>query len=836
MGIVYRALDSHLDRLVAIKILPPPALASADRKRRFVLEAKAASALNHPNIVTIYDIDSAEVDGAPVHYIAMEFVQGETLDRLIGHKGLRLRDALKYAIQMADALAAAHAAGIVHRDLKPANVMVTPQGQVKLLDFGLAKLAEKAEPDPYADTLHAEAAPLTEEGTVLGTVAYMSPEQAEGLKLDARTDIFSFGSVFYEMITGRQAFSGRSKLESMSAILHKDPQPLTQAIPGLLPEIDRIVGRCMKKDPERRWQSMADLKVALEELREELESSQVTTQKPRVPKPVEPALWQRLALALLGGVVLAAAPAVYVARQFLHPAPASFARLTFRHGDIVSANFSPDGNVIYGAEWDGTPSTLYSARPGDRESRPLGLPTGSILSVSPSGEMLLTLGDSLTGTLARAPLSGGTPREVLENVSGADWGADGESMAVVRQVDGKTRLEYPVGKVLYQTDADELTVPRVSPDGKLVAYLDQDAMAGDYQLCLIGQDHPRQVLSKGWRGTGRLGWSPNGREIWLSGSQFGADPGLYAVDLSGRVRLVAQLAGRIMLQDVARDGRVLINSVNSRVGILFLSPDSPAIRDLAWMDASMPADLSDDGKWLLFLELSYSEGRNTAMYLRKTDGSPAVKVGWGTHPALSPDAKWVACIRQEQGRSEVALLPTGPGESRTAGAAGMLYETVEWFPDGKHVLIAGSAAGKPVRSWVASLDGGGLRPLTPEGVRATRISPDGLSYLVVGADKLLLGSMAGGAPKPLCDLEPGESLIRWSGDGRYLFLRQTLRRDMRINRLAVATGHRETWREAKVPEVGAVFFGKAAMSADGQSVACSFQHDIADLYVVTGLK
>jgi WD40 repeat protein len=361
-------------------------------------------------------------------------------------------------------------------------------------------------------------------------------------------------------------------------------------------------------------------------------------------------------------------------------------------------------------------------------------------------------------------------------------------------------------------------------------------MAGDYLLCVVGKDHPRQVLSKGWRGTGRLCWSKNGGEIWISGVQAGGDPGLYAVDLSGRQRLISQLAGRILLQDVARDGRVLISVGNSRVGILFVSPDSSSVRDLAWMDVSMPYDLSDDGKLLLFAELSYSQGRNSAIYVRKTDGSPAVRVGWGAHPALSPDGKWVACIRHEEARSEVALLPTGPGESRTAGAEGMRYETVEWYPDGKHVLITGAADGKPVRSWVASLEGGGLRPLTPEGVRATRISPDGLSYLVAGADKLLLGAVSGGAPMPLCDLEPGESVIRWSGDGRYLFLRQTLRRDMRISRMAVATGRRETWREVKVPEVGAVFFGRAAMSADGTALACSFQHDIADLWVVTGLK
>src|SRR5580658_5435725 len=238
MGVVYKAIDSHLDRTVAIKVLGASA-ASPDHEKRFVQEAKSASSLNHANIVTIYDIDTQEVDGAPVRYIAMEYVAGATLDQLIGRKGLRVRTALKYAAQIADALATAHAAGIVHRDLKPSNLIVTPQGVVKVLDFGLAKLNEEAEADAFAETVHGEGVPLTEEGTILGTVAYMSPEQAEGKKVDARSDIFSFGSVFYEMVTGQRAFTGGSKLASLSAVLHKEPQPPSQTVADLPPELER---------------------------------------------------------------------------------------------------------------------------------------------------------------------------------------------------------------------------------------------------------------------------------------------------------------------------------------------------------------------------------------------------------------------------------------------------------------------------------------------------------------------------------------------------------------------------------------------------------------------
>src|SRR5271170_1343368 len=281
MGVVYKAVDSHLDRTAAIKVLVASAV-SADREKRFVQEAKTASSLNHANIVTIYDIDTAEIDGKPVRYIAMEFVAGETLDHLIGRKGLGVRTALKYASQIADALAAAHAAGIIHRDLKPSNVMVTPQGVVKVLDFGLAKLNEETESDAdaFAETMHGDGGPLTEEGTILGTVAYMSPEQAEGKKVDARSDIFSFGSMLYEMVTGQRAFAAGSKLSSLSAVLHTEPQPASRAVPDVPLELDRIIARCLKKDPVRRWQSMADVKVALDELRDEMESSSIDRRRP----------------------------------------------------------------------------------------------------------------------------------------------------------------------------------------------------------------------------------------------------------------------------------------------------------------------------------------------------------------------------------------------------------------------------------------------------------------------------------------------------------------------------------------------------------------------------
>lgn len=836
MGVVYKAVDSRLGRTAAIKILSTSAM-SAERERRFVQEAKAASSLNHPNIVTIYDIDTQDVDGKPMQYIAMEYVAGETLDQLIGKKGLRIRDVLKYAIQIADALAAAHAAGIVHRDLKPSNVIVTPQGVVKILDFGLAKLTEAGEADAYAETMHGEGSPLTEEGTILGTVAYMSPEQADGKTVDSRSDVFSFGSVVYEMATGHRAFSGGSKLSSLSAVLFKDPQPASQTVADIPPELDRIIGRCLKKDPERRWQTMADVKVALEELRDELDSSNFAH---AIPSPVvgrtsRARVWT--GLGVLAGVLLGVALHLSYQRAYSRPAePPSFQRLTFRRGDVTSAKFAPGETVVYSAEWDGAPSTLFSAQPGNREARALALPSARVLAISPSGEMAILLGGEDVGTLARVPFGGGSPRQVLEGVSGADWGPDGDSLAVVRAVGGKFRLEYPIGTVLYETEKRPPMMPRVSTDGKLVAFFDFDVEVGDYSLCIVGSSHPRQVLSHGWRAIGALNWSPDDREVWFSGGQLGGDPALFAVTLSGVRRLVTQTGGIIVMQDVARDGRVLLSTVNSRLGILYLPPKGGPERDLAWLDSSLIYELSNDAQSLVFVELSNGQGRNSAIYLRKTDGSPAVQLGYGNRPALSPDGKWVACIHHELERSRLMLLPTGPGESQFAKIDGMHFDGVEWFPDNKRILFTGNETGHQTRSWIYDLETNKTSPVTPEGTRGMRVSPDSQWFVTLDPHKLLLSPVGGGNSKTVIDLQAGESVVRWSGDGRYLFLQQRDPAGIKISRLEIATHRKEPWLVVKVPEPGAQFFGPLALSADGKACAATFQRDLANLFLVRGLK
>ena len=378
-------------------------------------------------------------------------------------------------------------------------------------------------------------------------------------------------------------------------------------------------------------------------------------------------------------------------------------------------------------------------------------------------------------------------------------------------------------------------MPRVSADGKLVAFFDFDMEVGDYALCVAGPGHPKQVLSRGWRSLGALNWSPDDHEVWFSGGQPGGDPALYAVNLSGAQRLVTQTGGIIVMQDVARDGRVLLSTVNSRLGISFIPP-SGTPRDLAWLDASLMYDLSNDAQSIVFVELSNGQGRNSAIYLRKTDGSPAIQLGYGNRPSLSPDGKWVACIHHDADKSSLMLLPTGPGETQFPKIDGMHFDVVEWFADNKHILFTGNETGHATRTWMYDLETNKATPLTPEGTRGTRVSPDGKWFVTMDPHKLLLSPIGGGETKTVTDLLPGESVARWSGDGRYLFLQQHEPGNVKVTRLDVATARREPWLVVKVPEPGASFLGPLALSADGKSCATTFQRDLANLFLVRGLK
>src|SRR5579864_1408588 len=470
MGEVYRARDIRLKREVAIKVLPQALSLDADRLRRIEQEALATAALNHPNILAVFDIGASE--GSP--YIVSELLEGETLRERLGSGAIPVRKALDYGVQIARGLAAAHEKGIIHRDLKPENLFITKDGRVKILDFGLAKLTQA---EPSAQTSLPTLTHVTEAGVVMGTAGYMSPEQVRGIAVDARSDIFAFGAILYEMLSGKRAFRGDTAADTMSAILKEDPPELNETNRNISPALERVVHHCLEKNPEARFHSASDIAFDLEHLSGiSGQTAKVTADRAEHPRT-------RLLIPLAAGLALACV--VFGLGWWggaAGRAPlAEYQEITFRTGSIGNGRFTPDGSIVYSASWEGGDKQLYVARLDDPGSRELGLKNAELLSISRNGELAVRLntvnlnGYVRTGTLARVPLSGGTPREVLDNVQDADWNANGDAMAVVRYVpeNHHWRLEYPIGKVLFDS-INWISHPKISPDGKWVGFADHE--------------------------------------------------------------------------------------------------------------------------------------------------------------------------------------------------------------------------------------------------------------------------------------------------------------------------------------------------------------------------
>ena len=430
-----------------------------------------------------------------------ELLDGETLRQRIGDSPLPKRKALDYAGQIAKGLAAAHDKGIVHRDLKPDNLFVTRDGRVKILDFGLAKMTEA----PAIDSETGLAGPQTGAGTVLGTIGYMSPEQVRGQKVDQRSDIFSFGVVFYEMLTGRRAFQGDSAVETMNAILKEDPPLAPGSGSAIAPPLDRIVLHCLEKSPDERFQSARDIAFDLEALSGT--SSQASIQSGPAGRR-----WLRPAVLALAAVVCAAT--VFVAGRSTASAPATsvFEPLTFRRGNVTFARFAPDGRtIVYGAAWEGGPLELYSTQPGSPESRAVGL-QGDLQGVSGRGEMAVLLPrPGGNAVLARMPIGGGAPREILEHVPFADWGPDDDSLAVVHNVNGRDQIEYPIGHTLYQARG-WLSDLAVSPKGDRVAFAEHPvAIDNRGDVVVVDLKGNKTTISAGWEDIFGVHWTPDSR-------------------------------------------------------------------------------------------------------------------------------------------------------------------------------------------------------------------------------------------------------------------------------------------------------------------------------------
>lgn len=657
MGVVYKARDTHLDRFVALKVLPPERVADAERKRRFVQEAKAASALNHPNIVHIYDIAGAE----GIEFIAMEYVQGKTLDRIVGRKGLGINEALGYSVQIADALAKAHAAGIVHRDLKPANIMVNEDGAVKILDFGLAKLTEQGNRVASAS---AETAPVgeearTETGVIVGTVAYMSPEQAQGKTVDARSDIFSFGSVFYEMLSGQRAFQGDSKALILASILQKEPQPVREIVTDAPHEVERVLARCLRKDPQRRWQSMSDLKEVLHDLKEESDSGKLSATMPVAPRRSFPLRWL---LATVGVLVVVAA--AMLGRFFREPpGELQLTRFSYNSGLTLAYSISPDGKLAAYESDHNDPGNLdiYVRQLGGRQEIQLTHDKADDLQpcLSPEGTQVVFRSMRNGGGIYRTNTFGGEEQKIANGGWFPRYSPDGSQiiytvmppsgdsslnkMYLIPAQGGIPRPFQPEFGVRASHGNAPLAV--WSPDGKHVLFhgiRGHDVSSADWWVAPVdGGTAVRTGAVQSLRRLNAQTWiNPNSwfgnQVIYVEGASTAEGSNLFAAlikpgdwKISGTSRRLTSGAGGHFTPAPARDGSMLINNTKivAEIWSLPLDPSKGTMsgepllltpEEISKMDPS----ISRDGSRLAYVVATLLPRPQGEIRLRDVAGGP----------------------------------------------------------------------------------------------------------------------------------------------------------------------------------------------------------------------
>jgi len=524
-----------------------------------------------------------------------------------------------------------------------------------------------------------------------------------------------------------------------------------------------------------------------------------------------------------------------------------YKQITFRTGEIGNARFAPDGSIVYSASWEGGDAQLYLSRTDDPGARELGLKDAELLAISKNGELAIRLhtlrfggGYAKSGTLARVPLSGGTPREVLDNVQDADWSANGESMAVVRYVaeNNHWRLEYPIGKVLLD-GIDWISHPKISPDGKWVAFADHENPGGDDEgsVAVIAADGngKERKLSSGWVSVEGILWSPRD-EIWFTSTESGVSANLHAVSMSGKLRTVTNVPGGMWLEDL-RNGAALTITHQVRIGIRGLAPGAKQERELGWFGWSVARDISRDGHKILFEEEGDGGGPNYTVFLRDTDGSPPVRIGEGLSGALSADTK-LAITRSAKG-GPLNLVPTGAGEARQLTHDAVSYEAVRFLPEGKRLLAFGIENGHAGRDYIIDLSTGDSKPITPEGIAGVSLSPDGRSTAVREPDgKIGIWPLDGNSIQLIPGLDSQYHVTGWSPDGQYVYAASSRsEKIVKVYRVNVQTGKMELWRTfgaeagAGVSEVGAPQF-----SSDGTAYAYVYTRTLSEAYVVTGLK
>jgi serine/threonine protein kinase len=838
MGEVYRARDPRLGRDVALKVLPA-GTSGGERLRRFEQEARAVAALDHPHILAIHDV--GEDHG--VTFLALQLLEGETLRRRLEREPLPPRRAVEYAVQLCQGLAAAHASGVIHRDLKPENLFLTRDGQLKILDFGLARLSGEPE---AAEADGGSTLTVTQPGTVMGTAGYMSPEQVRGAPSDARSDVFALGVVLSEMLSGRAPFRKPTRAETLAAILKEDPPALASPAGPLPSALDCIARRCLEKDPEDRFQSARDVAFALEAF------SSDTGRFPPVDSPApRQSQWRTpILLALLAALATGALGLWYGKRLATRPLP-TFTPLTSERGALYDARFTPDGRtVVYSAAWEGRPPEVFSTRVESPVPRSFGFPPGGVQSVSASGELALlrsrpgNVGWPKLGTLARVPFAGGVPRDVLEDAASADWAPDG-SLCVLRRVGAQMQLEWPIGTVLYRSASiPHANGVRVSPGGDEVAFCEDTSRGSALQLA----DRSGRVRTLAVPGDPfGYAWSDGGRELWYIDNRV-----LYAVDRSGRRRAIHSLGYGSFLFDVSAEGRVLLAYVRGDNRVSGRAPGERTEHDLTTTPILADA-LSPDGQSLL--ATAYYFGQHLLIRLR---GGAPVQLGALGHPggsAVDLSAGGERVLFLEPGPPpRLVEVPTGAGEPRVVPLGTVEPVVASWFRDGVSVLIRGHEPGRPDRLFVKRPGDAVPRPLTPEGdllrsfasspegslVGSFAASPDGAWVAVHEPPRIRCYPVAGGEPRDVPGYEGQDLLLGWSSDGQFLHLRRdpdALAAPAQLFRLDVQTGRQTPWMELLPPErQGLMFVHQVRLALDGQAYAYRYVRKLHNLYIVDGLR
>ncbi len=822
-GEVYRGWDERLDRRVAIKVLSDRAEESGDRARRWEIEARAAAAIAHPNVVTVYDVGRA--DGRS--FLVSELLDGESLRSVIDRGPVPRDRAFALGLDLIHGLVAAHDRGVIHRDLKPHNLIVTRAGALKILDFGLAK---RTVPDPVADL------DATQPGTVLGTVGYLSPEQARGEPADARSDIFSTGAILYELFTGERAFGGATFAERLSAVLRDTPAGLTAERLG---DMSPIIARCLEKEPSRRFQSARDLAWILERSAPVDRAAPADREAPAARVITSRRTIVIAAAAALSGLAIGRAIAPSAAPEGARAS--GYHQLTFRQGLIGRARFTHDGSsVIYGAAWDDQPLSIYTTRLGGGGTRQLELPSADVLAVSSRGEIAISIGRRYVegfhqvGRLALAPIEGGEPRVAGDDVQDADFSPDGASLAVLRRDGAVFRIEYPLGTRLFEHPG-WISHPRVSPDGARVACLLHDSPHDDRgRVAIIERATGTSRIAGGaWSSVVGLAFSADGRTLFLSASKEGGNNAIRAVSLDGRESLVAETPGRLRLHDRSRSGVALISHDAWRLRMMVKPPRAAAEIDLSLSDVAIVTAITPDGRTLALAEIGDVNPDSGGAYLRPSAGGRAMRLGAGIPRAITDDGRRVLAELPE-GPARFVIYEIGVGEARAVPLDPIVEATSVRFRGADQLVVAGAAQGKPSRLWLVPI-GSPPSPVTAEGVSGkAQVSNDGkrAAFITQEGQCWILDLGAGAPPRPVPGSFRGEVVSGFYEGDREILVR-TKEIPIVVRRVDVDSGASTPHLTITPPVVGRKGVESVVMDARGEVYAYSYGQELSRLYATS---